>query len=67
MSSAFERLLSPLRLGSKTMPARIVFASHQTNLAAHNRFEERHAAYYEYAVFGYDENVVAGYRLVADA
>lgn len=92
MSTLYEPLLTPLRLGAKTAPSRIVFGAHQTNFATHNRFEARHAAYYaaraaggaglivlessvvhpsdwpyEYAIFGYDERVVAGYRQVADA
>lgn len=87
----YECLFAALPLGSKTAPNRFVFAAHQTNFAAHNRFEKRHAAYYgaraaggaglivlegsvvhgsdrpyEYAIFGYDARVVAGYRLVAD-
>lgn len=45
-STLFEPLLSPLRLGHKTAPSRIVFAAHQTNLATHHRFEQRHVAYY---------------------
>src|SRR6266545_1353398 len=92
MGNMFDALLSPLRLGSKTAPSRVVFAAHQTNFATHNRFEARHAAYYtarasggagvivlegsvvhpsdwpyEYAIFGYDERVVEGYRQAADA
>ncbi len=39
---------SALPLGRKTAaPNRFVFAAHQTNFATHNRFTERHAAYYE--------------------
>ncbi len=45
-STMFEPLLSPLRLGRKTAPNRIVFATHQTNFATHYRFEQRHVAYY---------------------
>lgn len=91
-NTMFEPLLSPLRLGRKTAPNRIVFAAHQTNFATHHRFEQRHVAYYrtraaggagiivlegsvvhpsdwpyEYAIFGYDEQVVAGYQQVAAA
>ncbi len=40
-------LFAPLPLGGKTAPNRFVFATHQTNFATHNRFAERHAAYYE--------------------
>ncbi len=92
MSNVYENLFAPLTLGSKTAHNRFVFAAHQTNLATHNRFEQRHVDYYaaraaggvgiivlegsvthpsdrpyEYCVFGYDEQVTAGYRLVADA
>ncbi|MGB0385009.1 MAG: FAD-dependent oxidoreductase [Ardenticatenaceae bacterium] len=92
MNKQFANLLSPLNIGSKSAPSRIVFAAHQTNLGGHNHFEAAHAAYYaaraaggagiivlegslvhasdwpyEYAIFGYDPQVVAGYRLVAQA
>jgi mycofactocin system FadH/OYE family oxidoreductase 2 len=40
-------LFTPLSLGGKTAPNRFVFAAHQTNFATHNRFTERHVAYYE--------------------
>ncbi|MBK8174720.1 MAG: NAD(P)-binding protein [Rhodospirillales bacterium] len=85
-------LFTPLILGRRTAPSRIVFGTHQTNFATHNRFEKRHATYYaaraaggtgvivlegsvvhpsdrpyEYAIFGYDKEVVDGYRLVAEA
>ncbi len=40
-------LFAPLSLGAKTAPNRFVFAAHQTNFATHNRFTERHVAYYE--------------------
>ncbi|NMQ18608.1 hypothetical protein E4P82_04965 [Candidatus Competibacter phosphatis] len=40
-------LCAPLSLGGKTAPNRFVFAAHQTNFATHNRFTERHVAYYE--------------------
>lgn len=40
-------LFAPLSLGGKTAPNRFVFAAHQTNFATHNRFTERHIAYYE--------------------
>ncbi|MCB1824179.1 MAG: FAD-dependent oxidoreductase [Candidatus Competibacteraceae bacterium] len=40
-------LFAPLSLGGKTAPNRFVFAAHQTNFATHNRFTERHVAYYE--------------------
>ena len=42
-----EGLFAPLPLGRQTAPNRFVFAAHQTNFATHNRFTERHAAYYE--------------------
>ncbi len=42
-----ERLFAPLPLGRQTAPNRFVFAAHQTNFATHNRFTERHTAYYE--------------------
>lgn len=45
-STMFEPLLSPLHLGRKITPNRIVFATHQTNFATHHRFEQRHVAYY---------------------
>ncbi|MDS4021790.1 MAG: FAD-dependent oxidoreductase [Candidatus Competibacter sp.] len=47
LQDSHERLLAPLLLGGKTAPNRFVFAAHQTNFAVHNRFEKRHAAYYE--------------------
>lgn len=46
MTSIFDQLLAPLRLGSKTAPSRIIFAAHQTNFGVHHRFEGRHTAYY---------------------
>ncbi|MFV9502951.1 MAG: FAD-dependent oxidoreductase [Oscillochloridaceae bacterium umkhey_bin13] len=46
MSLAFPNLLTPLTVRGRTMPARVVFAAHQTNFATHNRFTTRHAAYY---------------------
>jgi 2,4-dienoyl-CoA reductase (NADPH2) len=90
VNDALDRLFTPLRLGQQTAPNRFIFAAHQTNFATHNRFTERHAAYYaaraaggvglivlegsvvhcsdwpyEYAIFGYDPAVVAGYRQMA--
>ncbi len=47
MSTRYDKLLSSLRLGRRTAHNRLVFATHQTNFATHNRFEQRHAAYYE--------------------
>ncbi len=47
VNDSWEGLFAPLRLGSRTMPNRFVFAAHQTNLATRHRFTERHAAYYE--------------------
>jgi mycofactocin system FadH/OYE family oxidoreductase 2 len=44
---SMKGLFAPLPLGRKTAPNRFVFAAHQTNFATHNRFTERHAAYYE--------------------
>jgi len=92
VNDALDRLFTPLRLGQQTAPNRFIFAAHQTNFATHNRFTERHAAYYaaraaggvglivlegsvvhcsdwpyEYAIFGYDPAVVAGYRQMAAA
>jgi 2,4-dienoyl-CoA reductase-like NADH-dependent reductase (Old Yellow Enzyme family) len=46
-SDSMKGLFAPLPLGRKTAPNRFVFAAHQTNFATHNRFTERHAAYYE--------------------
>jgi hypothetical protein len=43
MSSIFDQLPSPLRLGCKTVPSRIAFGAHQTNFAVHYRFEARHS------------------------
>jgi 2,4-dienoyl-CoA reductase-like NADH-dependent reductase (Old Yellow Enzyme family) len=39
-------LLQPLRLGSVTLPNRIVFGAHLTNFGVGNVFTERHLAYY---------------------
>lgn len=47
INDALDQLLTPLLLGSKTAPNRLVFAAHQTNFATHNRLTERHVAYYE--------------------
>ncbi|MEO8364443.1 MAG: mycofactocin system FadH/OYE family oxidoreductase 1 [Ilumatobacteraceae bacterium] len=42
------RLLSPLQLGSRTAPNRIMFGPHVTNLGNHDRsFSDRHVAYYQ--------------------
>lgn len=43
MSAAFEHLLTPPRIRDRTVPGQAVFASYQTDIARHNRFEERHA------------------------
>ena len=39
-------LLSPLRIGALTIPNRIVFGAHVTNLGKGNRFGDAHGAYY---------------------
>ena len=42
------QLLSPLQIGSRTAPNRIMFGPHVTNLGNHDRsFSDRHVAYYE--------------------
>lgn len=46
VNEPLERLFTPLLLGRKTAPNRLVFAAHQTNFATHHRFTERHVAYY---------------------
>jgi mycofactocin system FadH/OYE family oxidoreductase 2 len=43
----FPYLFSPLRVGSVTVPNRVVFSAHLTNLAEHNRPGPRLLAYYE--------------------
>jgi mycofactocin system FadH/OYE family oxidoreductase 2 len=43
----FPYLFSPLRVGSITVPNRIVFSAHLTNLAEHNRPGADLTAYYE--------------------
>ncbi len=45
-------LLSPLRIGSVTLPNRIVFGAHLTNFGAGNRFTPRHLDYYRARVEG---------------
>jgi 2,4-dienoyl-CoA reductase (NADPH2) len=40
------RLLDPLDLGSRRARNRIVFGPHETNLARHRAFSDRHVAYY---------------------
>lgn len=46
MNPKFEKLLSPLKIGAKTAPNRIVFAAHLTNFGFDNVFTARHASYY---------------------
>lgn len=46
IEGAQGRLLSPLALGQKVMPNRIVFGSHLTNFGQGNLFTPRHLAYY---------------------
>ena len=46
VDASLDRLFTPLRLGRKTAPNRFIFAAHQTNFATHNRWTERHVAYY---------------------
>ncbi len=42
------QLLTPLTLGSRTAPNRVVFGPHVTNLGADDRsIPQRHVAYYE--------------------
>ena len=41
------RLLSPLQLGNRTAPNRVVFGPHETNLGDGRVFSARHTAYYE--------------------
>jgi mycofactocin system FadH/OYE family oxidoreductase 2 len=43
----FPYLFSPIRVGSVTLPNRIVFSAHLTNLAEHNRPGPDMVAYYE--------------------
>ncbi|MEE8434198.1 MAG: FAD-dependent oxidoreductase [bacterium] len=42
----FTSLLSPLNIGALTIPNRIVFGAHVTNLGKGNRFGDAHGAYY---------------------
>ena len=46
MSKRFKQLFSPIRIGSVTVPNRIVFPSHLTDLAEDNLPSERQAYYY---------------------
>ncbi len=46
MNPKLQELFSPLKLGAKTAPNRLVFASHLTNFGFDNVFTDRHAAYY---------------------
>ncbi len=46
MNAKFEKLFSPIKLGAKSAPNRLVFAAHLTNFGFDNVFTERHAAYY---------------------
>jgi mycofactocin system FadH/OYE family oxidoreductase 2 len=46
MNAKLEQLFAPLKLGPKTAPNRLVFASHLTNFGFDNVFTERHADYY---------------------
>ena len=45
MYGQFKYLFSPLQIGKTTVPNRISFSSHLTNLAEHNLPGERHAYY----------------------
>jgi mycofactocin system FadH/OYE family oxidoreductase 2 len=42
----FDRLFQPLTLGPREIRNRIIFGSHITNLARHNRLSTQHADYY---------------------
>ena len=44
--SPLTSLLSPLQIGALTIPNRIVFGAHVTNLGKGNRFGDAHGAYY---------------------
>jgi len=46
MPKRFKQLFSPIRIGNMTVPNRIVFPAHLTNLAEHNLPSERQAYYY---------------------
>src|SRR5271154_607139 len=46
-SAPYRQLFTPLRIGSITVPNRIVFAAHLTNYAEDGLPTEQHAAYYE--------------------
>lgn len=46
MPGQFKYLFSPLKIGSVTVPNRIVFSAHLTNFAEGNLPSERHAYYY---------------------
>src|SRR5579863_4503507 len=41
-----KKLFQPLRIGPREARNRIVFGSHTTNFARHNRLSEQHADYY---------------------
>src|SRR5579885_1280719 len=42
-----SKLFQPLTLGPREAKNRVLFGSHTTNFARHNRLSDRHAAYYE--------------------
>ena len=44
---AFERLFSPIQLGSQTLRNRIVFSPHATGFAVDRHISDQHRAYYE--------------------
>jgi len=46
MSKRFKQLFSPIKIGDVTVPNRIVFPSHLTDLAEDNLPSERQAYYY---------------------
>lgn len=55
-------LLRPLQIGARSMPSRVVFGAHETNLGARRAISARHVAYYERRAAG-----GAGMIVVEDA
>ena len=56
----FDNLLSPLKLGSITVPNRVCLLSHRTNFARSGRLNDRHLAYYRRRAQGGCGLIIAG-------
>lgn len=60
----FDRLFEPLQLGRTTLPNRVCFLAHRTNLGRDGRLNDRHVAYYRRRAAGGCGLIVLGELLI---